>query len=182
VSTVEASGVVQDWAPGETPDACADLVYDTNFDPEFEYGELQDSSVDEELLSFDAFFSGLISAMLATAAIQESGSFSWPAAEWAAASDAGTGFAAALGVVGVSLGVDDIGSATSQRWRCVNRGTEPIEVFWELRKAVDASVVAGGSFTLQPRDVGAWIGPVTADPDPEEVVRYYITRISINGL
>lgn len=184
-SSVIASGVIQTYEPGDTPDACAALEYPTDFDPGFDYGAaVGDPVIDETLVSYADFFSDVITAMLALTDSLEIGANTWLPDEWAAASDVVTGWKAVLvptiGVVG-SEGADNC-VAGSMRWRAVNYGTVSIQIYWELQKTIDDTVVTSGDFTLAPRDVSDWIGPPTATPDLEESVSYKITRISINGL
>lgn len=183
-SSVTASGVIQTWEEGDTPDACADLVYDSDFDPGFDYGALESSSFTETLVSYADFYSEVITAMLALPETLESSTTTWTLDEWAAASDATTGWKAVLapyiGVTG-SEGADNC-VAGSMRWRAVNDGTRDIRVYWSLVKAVDDSVVTSGDFTLAPNEVSDWFGPPTALPYLEEAVKYKITRVRINGL
>ena len=181
VSSVEASGVIQTYEEGETPDACAALVYDTNYDPEFDYGEFEDSNLDETLVSYADFYGQVIAAMLALPETLESVTSSWLPDEWAAASDAMTGWKAVLTpYIGVT-GDSDNCSAGSLRWRAINNGTVSIRVYWELQKP-DSSVVSDGDFTLGLGQASSWFGPPTALPDPEESLKYKITRIRINNL
>lgn len=184
VSSVEASGVIQTWEAGETPDACAALIEESDRDPEFDYGALESSSFVETLVSYADFYSDVITALLALSETPQLSPHTWLPDEWAAASDAVTGWKSVLvptiGVVG-SAGADNC-TAGSLRWRAVNYGTVSIQVYWELQKTIDDSVVASGDFTLAPRDTSDWIGPPTAVPDIEESLSYKIIRISINGL
>lgn len=184
-SSVEASGVIQTWEEGETPDACAALIYDSDYDPEFDYGEPEGDPVnDETLVSYADFYGQVISDMLALAETLESGTSSWMPDEWAAASDAMTGWKAVLtpyiGVVG-SEGADNC-TAGSMRWRAVNDGNVSIQVYWELQKVIDDSVVSDGDFTLGLGQASSWFGPPTALPDLEEALKYKITRVRINNL
>ena len=177
-SSVEASGVIQTWEEGETPDACAALIYDSDFDPEFDYGAFESSSFEETLVSYADFYSDVITAMLALSETSESTTNTWTSDEWAAASDAVTGWKAVLvptiGVVGSTAG--------SMSWRAVNDGNVSIQVYWELQKVVDDSVVSDGDFTLDLGQASSWFGPPTALPDPEEALNYKIIRIRINNL
>lgn len=183
-SSVEASGVIQTWEEGETPDACAALIYDSDFDPEFDYGAFESSSFGETLVSYADFYSDVITAMLALSETSESTTNTWTSDEWAAASDAVTGWKAVLvptiGVVG-SEGADNC-TAGSMSWRAVNDGNVSIQVYWELQKVVDDSVVSDGDFTLDPGQASSWFGPPTALPDLEEALNYKIIRIRINNL
>lgn len=183
-SSVIASGVIQTWEEGDTPDACAALEYPTDFDPEFDYGALVSSSVFETLVPYADFYSDVITATLALSETSESATNIWTPDEWAAASDPVTGWTAVLeptiGVVG-SEGSDNC-TAGSMRWRAVNDGDVSIQVYWELQKVVDSSVVSDGDFTLDPGQTSSWFGPPTALPDLEEALNYKITRIRINNL
>ncbi len=183
VSSVEASGVIQTWEAGETPDACAALVYDSDFDPEFDYGDLESSSFVETLVSYSDFYSDVLSDMLALSETPHASTHTWLPEEWAAASDAVTGWKAVLGHIGVigAEGADNC-TAGSMRWRAVNDGNVSIQVYWELQKVIDDSVVSGGDFTLDPGQASSWFGPPTALPDLEESLKYKITRIRINNL
>lgn len=184
-SSVIASGVIQTWKEGETPDACAALEYPTDYDPEFDYGEPEGDPVnDETLVSYADFYSDVITAMLALSETSESTTNTWTSDEWAAASDAVTGWKAVLGpTIGVlgSEGSDNC-TAGSMSWRAVNDGNVSIQVYWELQKVVDDSVVSDGDFTLDPGQASSWFGPPTALPDLEEALKYKITRVRINNL
>jgi hypothetical protein len=182
VSSVEASGVIQTYEEGETPDACAALVYDSNYDPEFDYGEFDSSSASETLVSYSDFLSTVLSAMLALSETAQTATTTWQRDEWEAASDATTGWNALLTPligVGGSEGADNC-IAGSMRWRAVNAGDCDLHIFWRLEKVVDESLVTSGDFTLAPGETGDWIGPPSASADLLDGKQYRITRVRLH--
>jgi hypothetical protein len=178
ISTIEASGVIQTWEPGGGPDECAALVYDTNFDPEFDYGELVESTSEEEVTSHATVFAAAISAANEATPVVTTHSWEWLEAAWRATSDPGA-FSHAVGSL-VTVGVFTFGGAdvraVTHRWRLVNTGAATLRASWELRNATDA-VEEDGALTLGVGQTSDWVEPPAISSAVS--LHYQITRLRV---
>lgn len=172
-ATVEASGVIQTWEAGEEPEACAELVYENDFDPELDYGEFVSSSYTEDLVSFETLLAAAITAAGTAAVVSASYSFEWPEPEWKAVSADG-GYATGTGsTIGVTINISTATAAAStHRWRIRNAGDCTLRVAWRLLRSPGDVEIETGSITVGRGQTSDWIGPPAIGSDPSEHLEY----------
>lgn len=190
VNTATASGVVRAWGGDETePSECAEVVYTSTEDPEFDYGDYVSTEYSETLVAFEDIFPDAISAIEVLGEVASSGA-EWPSKNWKDVSNGTIPFAASLGpvkvyhtdVFGEVPGANDGAVALSTRFRLRNAGNCPILVDYGFY----GSGLPGGatdvdySTTLGIGQTGDWITAPAIDLDPDKYRTAEIRRVRLS--
>lgn len=186
VNTATASGVVRAWGGDETePSECAEVVYTSTEDPEFDYGDYVSTDYSETLVAFEDIFPDAISAVEVLGEVASSGA-EWPSENWKNVSNGTIPFGAFLGHVKVYHTANGIflnqAYALSTRFRLRNAGDCPMLVDYGFY----GSGLPGGatdvtySTTLGIGQTGDWITAPAIDLDPDKYRTAEIRRVRLS--
>ena len=172
--TLEASGVVASWGPGESPDACDDPIFSTTQDMGFDYGDYVGSDYSETLLPFSTVASAAISA-IATDGLTLTAT-DWTSDLWEDVSTGVIPFSQFFGLVNVD--VDASGAAaTSYKFRLLNRGSVALRINCGFYGTGLSDVTY--DVVLAPRTTSAWFTAPTIDTDTAKYYSASINRVRI---
>ncbi len=180
IETVTAAGNIQTWQFDAAPSDCATLVYTSDRVDDFSYGSLVgDPVITYETHPCSEARDAAVAALDASTPSSPTYDFTWPQAEWRAAT-AGGWTPYPLGNIGCFT---DLGSAIGRawasyyRWRVNNTGECHIKLFWERRLQSDDSVLESGSLNIGRGQTSDWLEPPAATADP--AAQCYVTLASI---
>jgi len=162
--TWTASGVIQGYGPGGTPDACAELSYSDTIDPEFEYGAFVDEASSHVIVPWTSAISA------AEAAVEDWGdpgvaTYEWPADSWRAVSHEGVSSIHYLGLSDSNLILPESNGWRVQgyRFRMRNTGGAALRVDYRFIKSPSSTEVAA-SRVLRRGERSDWIKPPACSP------------------
>jgi len=185
VDTVTASGVTTAYGPDDPlPNACADLVYESTYDPDIDYGDVDyiednGTTTEETLVDPDSL---VASAIAQLAVFQEtSASQEWAKTVWQDVSEEVTPFTYSFGTVSMGYTVGSLVRADNLRFRLRNRGSVSLRVDCGFY----GSGISGGAtdipatLDLAPGATSAWQEVPSIDPDPDKYYTAEIRRVRI---
>lgn len=181
VETETASGVTTPYGPNDTPPgACAELVYDSTYDYEVEYGDPVDSTVEETFISKASVGASAIAMMDVWS--NPTVSQEWVENTWKNVSEGVTPFATYIGAYGeIGLTYGNPAEARSVRFRLKNSGSVSLRV----NCGFYGSGLSGGAsniesiIDLSPGASSAWQTPPTPDLDLNKFRSAEIRRVRI---
>ncbi len=180
VDSETASGDITPYGPNDTPPAnCAAIIYDSTYDGEIEYGDYQDSSLAETLISFASVAPSAIAQLDVWSS--PTGSQEWTKDTWRDVSEEVTPFTTTLGG-SVSLSYRPASAeARSLRFRLINSGSVSLRV----NCGFYGSGISGGAadiesaIDLAPGQTSAWQTPPNPDADALKYRTAEIRRVRI---
>lgn len=162
--TWTASGAIQGYGPGGTPDGCAELSYSDTIDPEVDYGAFEDEDTSYVIVPW----TGAISA--AEAAVEDWGdpgteTYEWRVTDWRSVSEAGVSLVHYLGVSSSNVILPESNGWKVQgyRFRLRNAGGAALRVDYRFTKAPSSTEVAA-SLVLRRGEQSDWIEPPECAP------------------
>lgn len=168
VDSETASGDITPYGPNDTPPAnCAAIIYDSTYDGEIEYGDFQDFSLAETLISFATVAPSAIAQLDVWSSPTESQE--WTKDTWRDVSEEVTPFTTTLGgIAEISLTYSPgLAKAGSLRFRLINSGSVSLRV----NCGFYGSGISGGAadiesaIDLAPGQTSAWQTPPNPDAD-----------------
>jgi hypothetical protein len=178
--TLTASGVTAAYGPDDPePDACADIVSSSTYDPGVDYGSPTGNSEVETLLNP----ASLVASAIAQLAVwqETSGGQTWKSSLWEDVSDETTPFTSSFGTVSMSYTVGSLVRADNLRFRLRNRGSAALRI----NCGFYGSGISGGATDLEevidlaPGATSAWQEVPSIDPDPDKYRTAEIRRVRI---
>lgn len=180
--TFTASGAIQSGGPDVDFADCADVVFDSTFDPETDYGALEDVSVSDTLVPWDDARSAAIAEIADAGEPYVRWNGSWPEQEWRAASGPRSEFAgnssSRVGYIqgeGVLAGWNHL----VPKIRLKNTGQTRLEVEITFTRQSDDETETLAPVVVEAGQESDWIS--LRVPDPGELWIATITRLSIGG-
>jgi hypothetical protein len=188
VDTHAASGVTAAYGPDDPePDACADIVDSSTYDPDIDYGDVDyiesNGTTTEETLVDPT---SLVASAIAQLAVwqETTDSQEWARAVWQDVSEEVTPFTYSFGTLGMYYYTDNVGSlvrADNLRFRLRNRGSVPLRI----NCGFYGSGLSGGATDLEevidlaPGATSAWQEVPSIDPDGDKYYTAEIRRVRI---
>jgi len=180
--TYTASGAVQGVGPGGTFDACAEVDFDSTFDPEVEYGALEDISVSDTLVPWGSVISAAAAEIDDDGSSIEEWTEEWTEDEWSAASAARNEFItfseSTRGTI-YGEGVPEGWNIAAPRIQIENTGGAELEVEITFTRLSDSETEVLDPVIIAPHSTSDWIDTRAADPG--ETWNCHITRVGIGG-
>ena len=182
VDTVTASGATTAYGPDDPlPDACADIVYDSTYDPGKDYGDvdyIEDNGTSTVETLVDP--ASLVASAVAQLAVwkETPGSQEWARTVWQDVSEEVTPFTFLFGTV--SMGYLPV-RADNLRFRLRNRGSVSLRVDCGFYGSGDPGGATDITATLDlaPGTYSAWQEVPSIDPDPDKYRTAEIRRVRI---